>query len=103
MAAAWMGVIFAFSAQPRDVLNFGQPLLVSKLAHVSEYAILAWLFQWALDNRRAWRLAWLLAVLYAVTDEFHQSFVPGRTSTVADVMIDALGAAIGLAAAAWPR
>ena len=97
----WMGVIFAFSAQPKDKLDFGQDVLVSKVAHVIEYAILAWLIQRARGDRRAWWQSWLIAVAYAATDEFHQLFVPGRGSRITDVMIDAAGAAIGLALAVW--
>ena len=45
---------------------------------------------------RKWRLIWLLAILYAASDEFHQSFVPGRGPSVIDVGIDAIGAGLGL-------
>jgi VanZ family protein len=41
-------------------------------------------------------LAWLAAAIFAVTDEFHQSFVPSRTASPVDVMIDSCGAMIGL-------
>lgn len=46
-------------------------------------------------------IAWLLAVLYACSDEFHQFFVAGRHSSLVDVSIDALGAAIILTASIW--
>jgi VanZ family protein len=99
-----MGVIFWFSAQPKEALNFGQSTLVSKLAHVTEYAILGWLIQQARSGcnmqRVGWQ-SWLIAVLYAVTDEFHQSFTPGRTPAVTDMMIDSFGAAMGVGLAVW--
>jgi VanZ family protein len=41
-------------------------------------------------------LAWGLCILYAITDEYHQSFVPGRSPRGMDVGIDALGAVLGL-------
>jgi len=41
-------------------------------------------------------LAWLAAAIFAVTDEFHQSFVPSRTESPVDVMIDICGAVVGL-------
>jgi len=91
-----MGVIFVFSAQPKHVLDFGQSTLVSKLAHLIEYAILGWLIQRARGDRCAWWQSWLIAVIYAATDEFHQSFVPGRGPSALDVMIDAAGATVGL-------
>ena len=100
----WMGVIFWFSAQPKDALNLGQSTLVSKLAHIIEYAILGRLIQWARGGRarpRAGWLSWLIAVLYAATDELHQSFTPGRTPLVTDVMIDSFGAALGVGWAIW--
>jgi VanZ family protein len=100
----WMGVIFWFSAQPKEALNFGQSTLMSKLAHVIEYAIQGWLIQWARGGRNRQRvgwLSWLIAVLYAATDEFHQSFTPGRTPAVTDVIIDSFGAAIGVGVAIW--
>ena len=79
---------------------------VRKAAHIVEYAILAWLWWRALrrpvrgDARPwSWRVAGfaLLAVaLYAATDEWHQSFVPNRTGTVRDVLIDTMGGVVGL-------
>ena len=95
-----MGVIFWFSSQlSTELPNFGwADKIVKKSGHVLEYAILAYWYWHALGmekDRR--RLAWLLAVLYAVTDEFHQSFVPGRYPSVWDVLIfDNFGALIGL-------
>ena len=100
LVVAWMGVIIIISAQPDQALNFGQTTLVSKLAHVGEYAILGACIQWALGARPAWP-AWLMTLAYAATDEFHQTFVPGRTARVTDVLIDAAGAAAGIALALW--
>jgi VanZ family protein len=96
LVVLWMGVVFAFSAQPQSVLDLGQGEIVSKLAHVMEYAILGWLIQRARGDRRAWWQSLLMAVAYATTDEFHQLFVPGRHTRATDVMIDAGGVAIGL-------
>lgn len=96
LVVVWMVVIFAFSAQPKDNLDLGQDVWVSKLAHVIEYAVLGWLVQRASGVRRAWWVSLLVAVAYAATDEFHQSFVPGRTSRVTDVLIDAVGASMGV-------
>jgi VanZ family protein len=52
-----------------------------------------------LARARAWAFAATFA--YAAVDEFHQSFVPGRTARVADVLIDAAGAVVALAVLAW--
>ena len=71
--------------------------LVKKGGHATGYALLALANMRALGwDRKRWHLAWLLAVIYSATDEFHQSFVPGRTPALMDVGIDAFGAAVGL-------
>ena len=84
--------------------------LVRKAGHVAEYAVLSVLFWFALghprlapdtapDNSGPWLavfLAVFLAVGYAALDEYHQSFVPSRTSSWHDVAIDAGGAVGGL-------
>jgi VanZ family protein len=82
-------------------------LVIRKCAHLTEYAVLALLFWRALrrpaknDPRPwSWRLAGiavLLVALYAASDEFHQSFVPTRTASPVDVMIDTVGAIVGMA------
>ena len=79
-------------------------LMIRKLGHITEYAILAMLLWRGL--RRGTRLqakmsilfslAWLAAAIFAVSDEFHQSFVPSRTASPVDVMIDICGAVVGL-------
>jgi VanZ family protein len=82
-------------------------LIVRKTAHAVEYGILAWLTWRAFrrpirGDRRPW--SWplaagvlLIGILYAATDEWHQSFVPNRTGAFADVCIDAAGSMIGIA------
>jgi VanZ family protein len=77
-----------------------------KGAHLTEYAILGWLYWRVLrkpvkaDPRPwSWRhagIAILLVAIYASTDEFHQRFVPGREGCVRDVLIDTLGATFGM-------
>lgn len=54
-------------------------------------------FHWLRYNKKYYWLAWLMTLLYALTDEFHQSFVAGRNASVFDVMVfDNLGAVFGL-------
>jgi VanZ family protein len=82
--------------------------LVRKCAHVTEYAVLALLVWRALrrpmrGDPRPWRwshagIALLGTALYASSDEIHQLFVPSREGRLADVLIDAGGAALGLVA-----
>jgi len=92
----WAGVIFALSSIPHLGTDLGTwDLVLRKCAHVTEYAVLAFLLARALD-REAPALA--LAVLYAASDEFHQSFVRGRHASPVDVAIDTVGVLIGLLA-----
>jgi VanZ family protein len=103
-AIAWAGLIFAFSAQPnlRFVPDVGLDFLVRKAGHMVAFGILALLLWGTLAGttswRRPWAWAWVLAVLYAVTDEFHQGFVAGRHPSPVDVGIDAAGALIAVVA-----
>jgi len=95
-----MGVIFWFSAHSADELpNFDwADAIVKKSGHMVGYGLLAFTYWYGLgmDKQKRW-LAWLLAVLFALTDEFHQSFVLGRHPSIWDVMIfDNLGALISL-------
>jgi VanZ family protein len=95
----WMSLIFVLSAQP-DLPKAPGPWLdwlLKKGAHFSVYALLALLLWRAFEWReRMWRWAWLLSVLYAVSDEWHQSFVSNRHPQATDVLIDACGAATAL-------
>ena len=93
-----MGVIFGFSAQPSLDSGLGVADLIGrKLIHFAEYALLCFLWWRALvtvtSPRRAALLAFVLASAYAVTDEYHQTFVDGRHGNPLDWMIDSAGAA----------
>ena len=104
-AVLYAAVIFALSSQPNP-LHFLPPelLLQDKVLHALAYAILGALlvpgFRGAgCSPRCSLLLAVALASLYGATDEFHQSFVPGRSTDVLDWVADTLGAALGAAAA----
>ncbi|NOH03352.1 MAG: VanZ family protein [Chloroflexi bacterium] len=102
-ALALMVVIFLFSSRPSDELpNFrGWDYFIKKGAHAVGYGLLALSYLRALPKRNYW-LAWLLALLYSTTDEFHQSFIPGRNTSITDVLVfDNLGAAIALLVRYW--
>jgi len=72
--------------------------LIKKLAHFTEYMILGILMYMASskNNTRNNKVLWciLLCALYAITDEVHQAFVPGRGPGVLDVIIDTAGSII---------
>lgn len=79
-----------------DTLHFA----IRKAGHVIEYFILGWLlFRAIRADRAGWSWRWALAAiavaaLYAASDEWHQSFVPSRTPSVWDVLIDTIGASL---------
>ena len=84
------------SPEQFDRLHFA----VRKAGHLLEYAILgSLLFRAIREDRPGWKLRWALgaiaiAALYAASDEWHQSFVPTRTASVWDVVIDTTGATL---------
>ena len=100
---AWMALIFIVSDQPQlPRYPTGMiDLLLKKLGHLTEYAVLAVLVQRALVQGGACStvpvLPCLLSIVYALSDEYHQLFVPGRNGNLWDVGVDTLGAVIGLA------
>ncbi len=84
----------------------GIQLVIRKGAHFAEYALLA-LLCWRAKRKpfrgdvRPWKwseagFALLVAVLFAASDEWHQSFVPSREGALRDVLIDSAGAMLGL-------
>ena len=106
-AIVLMAIIFAFSSTPSDNLpSYGLwDTLVKKGGHMSGYGLLALAYLYGLGQgsgdfpRRFYVFAWVLTVLYALSDEFHQSFVPGRHASLVDVFVfDAGGAALALVA-----
>jgi VanZ family protein len=123
----WMLVIFGASADSKSTEHtsrFLEPflrwlhpnisleaidtvrLLVRKAAHLTEFALLAWLWWRALrkpkrHDARPWSwqqaaTALIVVIFYAAVDEFHQRFVPGRTGSIRDVCIDTTGAVLGI-------
>lgn len=98
----WMALIYFLSSQP-TLPSLSDSLLDSLLkygAHFFEYAVLALLWYRAIYSRfphpKILPLAFIIVVIYALSDEFHQSFVPGRSATWQDVAVDVLGGASAL-------
>lgn len=116
---AWMGLIFLFSNEvadsssersgaivdviarsvswSQDILTF----LTRKAAHMFIYFALGILMfnvvkEFPLSKKRAVLLSVLFVMLYAITDEFHQSFVPGRSAELRDVLIDTTAGMVGV-------
>lgn len=122
-AVLWMGFIFFLSHQEAgsssqlssgitrtlfNIIDRALPwidleldffhFLVRKGAHFTAYLILGLLLAWAMkpDDRKAYLRVLLLCVLYAMSDEFHQTFVSGRSGEIRDVLIDSTGSLTGL-------
>ncbi len=94
LVVLWAAVIFAFSSIPSLGTDLGiWDLVLRKLAHLAEYAVLGVLLVRA--TRRP-AVAVLLAGLYAVSDEVHQMFVEGRVGAPLDCAIDTAGALAGV-------
>lgn len=122
LVIAWMVVIFIFSSQPGDVsdenskfvmyifnligldLNsfFGDlaNFIVRKGAHFTEYFILYMLLYNALKESFSFKKALIFSIigvfLYASSDEYHQSFVPGRGPSFRDVLVDTSGGILAM-------
>ncbi len=105
-ALAWMALIFVLSSQ--SGLRVSEDAAVDKpfriTGHLLAFAGLAALLLFALSRggRPRWHLVVIalgITVLYGVSDEWHQSFVPDRTGRVDDLVVDTIGATIGLAIA----
>ena len=92
------------SEEEQELLIGEYSFFVRKIAHFSEYAALSFFVYGSFytsnsplrNNRRIMIfIPWIMATLYAITDEIHQIFVAGRGPSVVDVMIDSLGAFFG--------
>jgi VanZ family protein len=99
-----MAVIFLFSSMPglRSPFEALFDLIIRKLAHIGEYAILTFLLIRALNLhglsfRRVILVTVCVSTLYAVSDEAHQTFVPGRNGVLSDVVIDGVGILVAVA------
>ena len=95
----WMGLIFVVSAQSKlpHLEEAWLDTLLKKGGHALAYGILAWLYLRTLRDRFrrppvAYVISFSLAALYGLSDEYHQTFVPGRNGTLWDVAVDSLGA-----------
>ena len=102
--AGYMGLIFMLSAH-----SFSSPLFqnvqkfhVDKIVHIVEYSLLGFLLARAWhysvpgwNGARLWIAVLAVGILYAASDEFHQSFVPMRDASVYDGVADTIGLSLG--------
>ena len=93
----WAAVIFYFSSVPYLRTNLEYDFILRKIAHILEYLILALFLYRAfkgsfnMNKRRLFIYPALFSFLYAISDEIHQYFVPGRSCAIKDVLIDTIG------------
>lgn len=118
----WMSVIFYFSHQPADksselsdqvsnlILNLILMLdikytqymfYIRKIAHFVTYFVLGFLMLRAFYLRKNFKnkhvlFAFMICLLYAISDEIHQLYIPGRSGEIRDVVIDTVGAVCGI-------
>lgn len=114
----WMYIVFGFSntgGQESTSLSMGVAKIfvkneiylefveniIRKFAHLTEYALGAVLIYtlfltYKINPKIQFVLSWIIVCIYAITDEIHQLFIPGRAGRIVDVYIDSLGALIGM-------
>ena len=101
-------MIFLFSSQPgEESSKISNDLIIRKLGHFSEYMTLGFFSFSYLSNlfiennnikdfKKTGILSFLFSIIYASSDEFHQTFVLGRDGNIVDVLIDSSGALVGI-------
>jgi len=108
LAMAWMLLITYLSNQPGIPLDSEAPTffqtlpdLLTNVLHIPEYGVLATLMWFSIRAKfssaaKASLAVMLGALLFALSDEFHQSFIPGRYASAGDIVSDFLGAGLAL-------
>lgn len=94
-AALWAVALFVLSSRP-DLPGPGFPF-ADKIGHLGLYGILGMALAWGVVRQQApgrWRWI-LLGAVYGASDEWHQSFVPGRDASLGDLAMDAVGVVLG--------
>lgn len=92
----WMVIIFYFSSRQTTGIggdSYWWRFIILKSFHIIEYGVLAILLFIATSK---YNYSLFIGVLYAISDEFHQSIVPGRTATLRDIFFDISGIFLGL-------
>jgi VanZ family protein len=86
-----IGKITGLDDKHAATLNF----VIRKTTHLTIFGLLGICFYMALRKRK-FLIAWGLTTLYAASDEYHQSFMPGRTAAVKDVILDSCGSIVAI-------
>jgi len=99
----YASVIFYLSNLPNVSPNLGKvwDIIITNIAHFVEYFILSVLFSRAMSHTTSLSKVYMGGItvisctLYAISDEIHQSFVPARTASIWDLLIDVAGIVLG--------
>ncbi len=102
----WVGIFSMESGSSLVMYAESVHTLVRKAAHFTEYAILGFFTYKAVscdvtNRKKAMIISQMICSGYAITDEIHQTFVPGREGRVFDVVIDSFGSMTGILIAAF--
>ena len=95
---SWIVLLLVYAAgisvASHQPIRMGEAAIphVDKLAHFLEFGLFM-LLAWQATGRRLW-IAWLLTLVFAGLDEWHQAFVPSRDASAFDVLADACGATL---------
>lgn len=107
-ALALAGLIIHLSGRPELPGHLSLPHPWDKAVHAAAFATLAFLLEWGLQSPRRWPtyrrhgFIFLALLAFGASDEWHQSFVPGREVSLGDWLADGLGALVGLGVASLP-
>jgi len=105
-AIGWATVLFLLSSlsdSDLSTFSFSFPF-DDKVIHLALYSVLGGTLQFGWLNSRSGMAHWTLiaiGIIYGVSDEWHQSFVPGRNPSIADLLADAIGVLMGYAFTYW--
>ena len=75
--------------------------IIRKFAHFSIYTVVGFLLMalistYNLERSKKIKISFIIGIIYAISDEIHQSFIPGRAAKLMDVMIDSVGVFVGI-------
>lgn len=98
LVVIWMMLIFYFSSQPdlKSSLPNLWDLIFRKIAHILEFTVLTYFLikafsNYSISKKNILIFSFIIAVGFAISDEFHQTFVSGRCGAIKDVFVDSIG------------
>lgn len=104
LVLGYMALVFGLSSIPgRYATSLGLSITGASALHLPLFAGLGWVTLRSTRGSLALRFSvvFVACMAYALSDEWHQSFVPGRQFSLGDIVLDAIGVVLGLVAGAW--